>query len=119
MGGYFLGAKATATQMLTQPISEASGLRGRVINISSQHGMVCCPGDLAYGVGKAAAVYMTRQLGASLAKQHIACNAVAPGKIVTGCDDDDRPYSLARTPCPRLGKPSDVAGAVLFLASDL
>jgi len=38
--------------------------------------MVACPGDLAYGVGKAAAVYMTRQLAVDYAKQGIAVNAV-------------------------------------------
>ena len=61
---------------------------------SSQHGMVCCPGDIAYGVGKAAAVYMTRQLAVDLAPRLISCNAVAPGKIVTGHDSDVREYRL-------------------------
>eukprot|EP00040_Diaphanoeca_grandis_P016393 m.84574 g.84574 ORF g.84574 m.84574 type:complete len:346 (-) comp25769_c0_seq2:395-1432(-) len=117
--GYWLGAKAAVRHMLKQDVSSTSGLRGRVINISSQHGMVACPGDIAYGVGKAAAVYMTRQIAVDYASQHIACNAVAPGKIVTGLDSDNRAYSLQRTPCPRLGIPSDVASAVLFLASDL
>eukprot|EP00037_Helgoeca_nana_P011518 m.103506 g.103506 ORF g.103506 m.103506 type:complete len:327 (+) comp20883_c0_seq1:187-1167(+) len=117
--GYFLGCKAAVTQFLRQPITEASGLRGRLINISSQHGMVACPGDIAYGVGKAAAVYMTRQIAVDYASEGIACNAVAPGKVLTGVDSDVREYSLNRTPCPRLGRPSDVAQAVLFLASDM
>merc|ERR1719272_300377 len=117
--GYFLGSKAAVSAMLSNEIDSTSGLRGRVINISSQHGMVACPGDLAYGVGKAAAVYMTRQLAVDYAKQGIAVNAVAPGKIITGCDSDVRPYSLERTPCPRLGRPADVASAVLFFASDM
>ena len=59
---------------------------------SSQIGMLCCPGDIAYGVGKAAAVYMTRQLAVDLAGKLVACNAVAPGKIVTGHDTDVREY---------------------------
>ena len=117
--GYFFGCKAAVTSMLTNNVDPDTGLRGRVINISSQHGMVACPGDLAYGVGKAAAVYMTRQLAVDYATHGIAVNAVAPGKIVTGCDSDTRPYSLARTPCPRLGRPADVASAVLFFASDM
>ena len=54
--------------------------------------MVCCPGDIAYGVGKAAAVYMTRQLAVDLAPRLISCNAVAPGKILTGHDTDVREY---------------------------
>ena len=59
---------------------------------SSQIGMLCCPGDIAYGVGKAAAVYMTRQLAVDLAGKLVACNAVAPGKIITGHDTDVREY---------------------------
>jgi NAD(P)-dependent dehydrogenase (short-subunit alcohol dehydrogenase family) len=70
--------------------SISTGLCGRVINISSQHGMVACPGDIAYGVGKAAAVYMTRQMAVDFAKRGVAVNAVAPGKIITGCDSDVR-----------------------------
>ena len=62
---------------------------------SSQHGMLCCPGDIAYGVGKAAAVYMTRQLAVDLAGKLVACNAVAPGKIITGHDTDVREYRFA------------------------
>ena len=54
--------------------------------------MVCCPGDIAYGVGKAAAVYMTRQLAVDLAGKLVSCNAVAPGKIITGHDTDVREY---------------------------
>jgi NAD(P)-dependent dehydrogenase (short-subunit alcohol dehydrogenase family) len=48
----------------------------------------------------------------------IVCNAVAPGKIVTGFDSDNRAYSLSRTPAPRLGCPEDVAETVVYLASD-
>ena len=59
---YWLGARAAIAHMLTQPLDEASGVRGRVINITSQHGMVAAPRDFAYGVGKAASVYMTRQV---------------------------------------------------------
>ena len=126
--GVMFGCQAAIEQMLTQaplPRGEGSGgsrsddeLRGRVVNISSQHGMICCPGDLAYGVGKATVVYMTRQIAADYAKRGVAVNAVAPGKIVTGFDGDNRPYSIARTPAPRLGRPDDVARAVVFLASE-
>lgn len=117
--GYFLGCKAAVAQFLRCPIDQRTGLRGRIINITSQHGMVCCPGDIAYGVGKAAAVYITRQVAVDYAKHGVATNAIAPGKIITGFDTDVREYSLARTPCPRLGTPADVAQAVLFLASDM
>lgn len=119
--GVFFGCKRAIQQMLTQP--ERDGVRGRIVNISSQHGMVRSPNDFAYGTGKAAVVYMTRQIAGDYAADGIVCNAVAPGKILTGksgpaVDPDILAYSHARTPWPRLGLPRDVANAVLFLASD-
>lgn len=120
--GMFFGCKRAIQQMLTQdPVSE---VRGRIVNISSQHGMISSPGDCAYGVSKAGAVYLTRQVAADYAKDLIVCNAVAPGKILTGkpaIDSDPArlAYSKSRTPWPRLGQPSDVANAALYLASDL
>ena len=52
------------------------------------------------------------------AGQHVACNAVAPGKIVKEPTRAVAAYSYQRTPCPQLGTPADVAAAVCFLASD-
>jgi len=119
--GVFLGCKRAVQQMLTQPPRDE--VRGRIVNISSQHGMIRAPGDLAYGTGKAAVVYMTRQIAGDYAGDGIVCNAVAPGKILTGktgpaVAPETLAYSHARTPWPRLGRPGDVANAVLFLASD-
>lgn len=119
--GVFFGCKRAVQQMLTQPVR--GDARGRIVNISSQHGMVCAPGKLAYGVGKAAAVYITRQVAVDYAEDHIICNAVAPGRILTGKPtggpgNDPIEYSEMRTPMPRLGRPTDVAHAALFLASD-
>lgn len=118
--GVFLGCREAVRRMLEQePVDE---VRGRIVNISSQHGMVRAPNDFAYGVGKAAVVYMTRQIAGDYAADGIVCNAVAPGKILTGkggraVDPEMLAYSRARTPWPRLGRPEDVANAVLFLAS--
>lgn len=119
--GVFFGCKCAVAQMRTQPAR--GDARGRIVNISSQHGMVAAPGDLAYGVGKAAVVYMTRQIAVDYAADGIICNAVAPGRILTGKPlGDDAEVALAycrsRTPMPRLGAPEDVARAALFLASD-
>lgn len=119
--GVFFGCKRAVAQMLTQPV--VGDARGRIVNITSQHGMVCAPGKIAYGTGKAAAVYITRQVAVDYAEQHIICNAVAPGRVLTGRSLDDAgtdalAYSQMRTPMPRLGKPLDVAQAALFLASD-
>ena len=120
--GMFFGCKRAVQQMLTQqPVGEA---RGRIVNISSQHGMIAAPRDCAYGVSKAGAVYITRQIAVDFARDLIICNAVAPGKIITGkASADSDParldYARGRTPWPRLGEPKDVAGAALFLASDM
>ncbi|TIV76295.1 MAG: SDR family NAD(P)-dependent oxidoreductase, partial [Mesorhizobium sp.] len=80
--GSFYCNKRAVTQMLTQaPVNE---VRGRIINISSQHGMIACPGDLPYSVSKGGIVQMTRQIAVDHADDLIVCNAIAPGKIITG-----------------------------------
>ena len=106
-------------QMLAQePIDEE---RGRFVIIGSQHGMIASPGAFAYGVSKAAVLQIMRQVAVEHAKEGIICNAVSPGKILTGksgpgVSPEMIAYSEARTPLPRLGRPADVAQAVLFLA---
>jgi NAD(P)-dependent dehydrogenase (short-subunit alcohol dehydrogenase family) len=119
--GCFLMSRAAVRAMLAQ--APRGEVRGRIVNISSQHGMVASPGDIAYGTSKAGVAYLTRQVAVDYAAQGIVCNAVAPGKILTGktgraIDPAMIAYSHARTPWPRLGRPEDVAGAALFLASD-
>ena len=118
--GAFLCARAAVRQMLRQEIVDE--VRGRVVNVSSQHGMIAAPEDFAYGVSKSGLVYMTRQIAADYGRQHIVCNAVAPGKILTGkggraVEPRWIDYSESRTPSPRLGTPLDVARTALFLAS--
>ena len=120
--GFFYCSKRAVMQMLTQ--EPANEVRGRIINISSQHGMVACPGDFPYSVSKGGIVQMTRQIAVDHAGDLIICNAIAPGKIITGKpgvanDPEALEYSRRRTPLPRLGAPNDVAGAALFLASDM
>lgn len=118
--GVFLCCKRAIAEMVEQdPIGE---VRGRVINISSQHGMVGSPGHVAYSASKGGVVNLTRQLAVDYARRGILVNAVAPGKIMTGSPEQADPertaYAEARTPFSRLGRPTDVAGAVAFLASD-
>lgn len=119
--GVFLMARASVRVMLTQ--DERLGVRGRLVNISSQHGMIASPQDVSYGTSKSGVVYITRQIAVDYAPSGIICNAVAPGKILTGksgraVERRWMDYSKARTPMPRFGEPGDVASAALFLASD-
>jgi glucose 1-dehydrogenase len=118
--GVFLCCKRAVGEMLEQPpIGE---VRGRVINISSQHGMVGAPGHVAYCVSKGGVINLTHQLAVDYGRHGVLVNAVAPGKILTGSpeqvDEEAIAYSHARTPFARLGRPQDVAGAAAFLASD-
>jgi NAD(P)-dependent dehydrogenase (short-subunit alcohol dehydrogenase family) len=119
--GVFLMCRAAVRLMCRQ--EPRNGVRGRLVNISSQHGMIAAPEDVAYGTSKSGVVYLTRQIAVDYAKHGIICNAVAPGKILTGktgraVESRWIEYSRARTPLPRLGSPEDVASAALFLASD-
>jgi glucose 1-dehydrogenase len=118
--GVFLCCKRAIAEMIEQtPIGE---VRGRVINISSQHGMVGSPGHVAYSTSKGGVVNLTRQLAVDYGARGVLINAVAPGKIMTGSPEQANPdltaYARSRTPFSRLGQPDDVAGAVSFLASD-
>jgi len=117
--GVFLCCRAAVRVMLTQdPIDD---VRGHVVNISSQHGMVGPPGSVAYAASKGGVVNLTRQLAVDYGRRGVLINAVAPGKILTGSPEQGNPealaYSHARTPFARLGRPEDVAGAVAFLTS--
>jgi glucose 1-dehydrogenase len=117
--GLFLCCRAAVRAMLEQdPVDE---VRGHVVNISSQHGMVGPPRSAAYAASKGGVVNLTRQLAVDYGPRGILVNAVAPGKILTGSVEQQDPetlaYSHARTPFSRLGRPDDVAGAVAFLAS--
>ncbi len=119
--GMFYGCKRAIQQMLTQePRNE---VRGRVINLGSQQGIVTAPDDTPYGVSKAGAIYLTKQIAVDYAKDWIVCNCISPGKIVTGqpgspTDPARLENARRRTPWPRLGRPQDIANAAVFLASD-
>ena len=121
MTGMFHGCKRAIRQMITQePVEE---VRGRVINLGSQHGVVAARRDSPYGVSKAGAIYLTKQIAVDYARDFIVCNCISPGKIVTGkpglaMDPTLLELARQRTPWPRLGRPQDVANAAVFLASD-
>jgi len=121
MTGMFYGCKRAVQQMVLQEPKDE--VRGRLINLGSQQGIVNSPHDTAYGVSKAGAIYITKQIAVDYAKDYIVCNCISPGKVVTGkpglpMDPALLENARRRTPWPRLGRPEDIANAAVFLASD-
>ena len=97
---------------------------GSLINIASMYAAFGSPWNPAYGASKAAVAQLTRSLAIAWAPDGIRVNAVAPGFIVTEqsarsrTDPDHVAAVNKRTPMARWGQPADIAGPVLFLASD-
>ena len=118
--GVFLGTKRAVAEMVAQ--KPRGDVRGRVVIISSQQGMIGPPGHVAYAASKGGVVNFVHQVAVDFGPRGVLVNAVAPGKILTGnpagMGEELLEYSRARTPFHRLGRPDDVAGAALFLASD-
>ena len=120
--GPFVLSRAAVRQMLAQPLRVE--VRGRIVNITSQHGLVGAPGHFSYAVSKGGLLQMTRQIAVEHGKDGILCNSVSPGKIVTGtpgdlsADEAGLAYVRSRTPFSRLGRAEDVAAAVAYMASE-
>ena len=95
---------------------------GRIVNVSSISGVAGFPGQANYAAAKAGVMALTRVLAKELARRSITVNAVAPGVIQTPMLGAIRPEVVAeyekQIPLGRLGRPEDVANAVLFLASE-
>jgi NAD(P)-dependent dehydrogenase (short-subunit alcohol dehydrogenase family) len=98
---------------------------GSIINIASMLSFFGGGRVPAYSASKGGIVQLTRSLAIAWAADHIRVNAVAPGWISTPLtqalqDDAQRSEALvSRTPLARWGRPEEVAGPVLFLASSL
>jgi len=101
----------------------AQGNPGSIVSISSISGMNTAPFHIAYGTAKAAIVAMTRTLALELATAGIRVNAVAPGVTETAASatyvGTDLERDRAAIAMGRRGTPTEQAGAILFLLSDL
>jgi 3-oxoacyl-[acyl-carrier protein] reductase len=95
---------------------------GRIVNIASVAGMVGFHGQTNYAAAKAGVIGMTRVLAKELARRGITVNAIAPGVIQTPMlgevKEEVKAEYLKQIPAGRLGRPEDVANAVMFLSSE-
>jgi NAD(P)-dependent dehydrogenase (short-subunit alcohol dehydrogenase family) len=94
----------------------------RVINIGSIDGMHISPVETySYAASKAGVLHMTRMMAKYLAPEHIAVNAIAPGyfpsKMTDTLPKETSAATLGATPMGRTGRPEDMAGVAIYLAS--
>jgi len=96
--------------------------KGKIINITSVVGHTGNLGQANYTASKAGLVAMSKSLAIEYAKKNINVNCISPGFIKTAMtdkiDEKFKEVIVSKIPSARLGKPEDIANAVLFLASD-
>jgi len=115
--GVFLCCQAAGRVMIPQR-------SGRIINISSIAGKVALPRLIAYSSAKGAINQLTRVLAVEWAPHRILVNAIAPGYIETdltkGLRENPKRLDamIRQIPLGRLGKPTEIVGAAIYLASD-
>ncbi len=97
---------------------------GRLISITSINGQVAMPGDGIYPVAKQGLTGLMRSMAVEFGPFGITSNAIAPGWFATetnaamAADEDVMPFVRQRIPAQRWGRPDEIAGAALFLASE-
>ena len=95
---------------------------GRIISISSVVGFTGNPGQVNYCASKSGITGFTKSLALEVASRGITVNAIAPGYITSAMtdriSDPQRDSIISNIPVGRIGKPSDISNAVLFLAKE-
>src|SRR5262245_61084238 len=114
----YLGCKYAIPEMV-----KSGG--GSIISTSSVHGLVAAANSAAYEAAKAGVINLMREVAVSFGHQGIRANAICPGWIITekgevGLRDNPQALEHAKRlyPVGRPGRPSDIAYAALYLASD-
>jgi 3-oxoacyl-[acyl-carrier protein] reductase len=114
--GTFLGVREASAVMRQQK-------SGSIVNISSLSGKSGNPGQTNYSAAKAGIVGLTKAAAKELAHHNVRVNAIQPGLIRTPMTEAMPPDIFAEreaaVPMKRAGEPAEVAGAVVFLASEL
>lgn len=115
--GAFLVARAGARRMI------ADGRGGSIVNVASILGLRVAGGVAAYAMSKAGVIQMTRALALEWARHGVRVNAIAPGYMATDINADfvaspAGEAMIRRVPMRRLGRPSELDGPFLLLASD-
>ena len=115
--GAFLVARELASRMVH------AGGGGSIVNVASILGFRAAPGLASYSASKAGLKHLTGALALELARHDIRVNAIAPGYIETDMNRDFFESAagkamIKRIPQRRLGRPEDLDGALLLLASD-
>jgi 3-oxoacyl-[acyl-carrier protein] reductase len=108
------------TQAALKPMLKQRG--GRIVNVTSVVGLTGNAGQANYAASKAGIVGFTKSIAREVASRSITVNAVAPGFIETdmtaAMSEKAREAVTSSIPLGRVGRPEDVAAAVLFLLSD-
>jgi L-rhamnose 1-dehydrogenase len=116
--GYFLVSQAVARAMVER------GTKGRIIAVSSISAEFGGSQQAHYCASKAGINLLVKSMAISLGPHGITCNAVLPGTVETDINREAlaepavREYWAQRAPLGRLGQPEDIAGPVLFFATD-